>query len=112
MDDVNIPSPNRRLAQWLVGPECRAMVFEAAELYEALYREVVAKRTGQLAHSTHVSTEIEGDRWASSMTIGFDGAAYAASEEFGAGTHPGSTHKHFQAAARDLNTVLDMMAAL
>jgi hypothetical protein len=82
------------------------------ELYEALYREVVAQRTGELARSTHVSTGVEGDRWVAVMQVGFDGAPYAASQEFGAGEHPGSTKQHFQPAAHDLNTVLDMMATL
>jgi hypothetical protein len=112
MEDVDVPNPNPFIAEWLVSARCRSIMFESGELYEALYREVVAKRTGQLARSTHVSTGIEGDRWVAFMTAGFDGAPYVASEEFGAGEHPGSTGRHFQPAAHDLNTILDMMGSL
>lgn len=109
MEDVNVPTPNPFITSWLISPDARAMVVESCELYEALYREVSAKRTGRLAASTHVSTGVEGGRWAGHLTVN---APYAASVEFGAGDHPGSTHRHHQAAAHDLNTILDMMGTL
>jgi hypothetical protein len=65
MEDVNVPHPNPFITQWLVSAECRALMFERGEIAEALYREAVSKRTGRLAASTHVATEVEGDRWVS-----------------------------------------------
>jgi hypothetical protein len=105
MEDVNIPSPNPFIAEWLVGPIARSIAFEAGELYEALYREVVAKRTGRLAASTHVSTDIGGDRWVGFLTVT---APYAASHEFG--TDDGD--ERIIAGHHDLNRILDMMSTL
>ena len=62
MENVNIPEPNPFITNWLLSPECRSLVFDRAQIAEALYREVVAKRTGRLAASTHVTTGIEDDR--------------------------------------------------
>lgn len=113
MENVNVPArPNRFITEWLISPECRALVFLTGELYEALYREQVAKRTGELAASTHVSTGVETDRWVGTMAIGVGGAPYGVSEEFGAGIHAGSTHLHYQPAAHDLDTILDLMSVL
>lgn len=109
MEDVNVPSPNPFIREWLRGSLCRSMMRESAELYEALYREIVAKRTGRLARSTHVSTSLEKGRWVGSLVVGHDGADYAASHEFGTGrTNPDAALP----AAHDLNTILNMMAAL
>ncbi|MET8648413.1 hypothetical protein [Nocardia aurea] len=109
MEDVNVPSPNPFITDWLRGPICRSMMFESAELYEALYREIVAKRTGRLARSTHVSTGLERGRWVGILTVGDSGAYYAASHEYGTGrTNPDQALP----AAHDLNTILNMMAAL
>lgn len=106
MEDVDVPSPNPFITEWLASAECRSMMFESAELYEALYREVVAKRTGQLARSTHVSTEVEDGRWVGVLAVT---ASYAASHEYGTGrTNP----EHNLPPAHDLNTILDMMATL
>jgi hypothetical protein len=109
MEDVNVPHPNPFITQWLVSAECRALMFERGEIAEALYREAVSKRTGRLAASTHVATEVEGDRWVSMLTAY---APYAASQEYGAGDHPGSTHRHHQEASHTLNEVLDLMGTL
>ncbi|WP_405490477.1 hypothetical protein [Nocardia sp. NBC_00511] len=124
MDDVNIPSrPNPFITQWLVSPECRAMVFESAELYQALYREIVAKRTGELAKSAHVSTDLEGDRWVGVMTVGSSTAYYAGWHEFGL---TGADHEaprrdantarevfsEVHKGAHDLNKILNMMGSL
>lgn len=64
----------------------RSIVFEVAEIAHALYVEQVAKRTGRLAASAHVSTEIGGadhDRWVGVLTVGGNGVDYAATHEFG-----------------------------
>lgn len=124
MEDINVPSrPNPFITQWLVSPECRALVFESAELYQALYREIVAKRTGELAKSAHVSTDIEGDRWIGVMAVGSSTAYYAASHEFGTTgsglSEPSRTantarevFNEVHQGAHDLNKILNMMGAL
>ncbi|WP_227979982.1 hypothetical protein [Nocardia spumae] len=109
MEDVNVPSPNPFITQWLLGAECRSAVYQAGELAEALYRQIAAKRSGRMVASTHISTGIESGRWVSHMAVT---VPYAAAQIFGAGNHPGSTHTHFQRASRDLNQVLDMMGKL
>lgn len=108
MEDVDVPSPNPFITEWLVSARCRAILFESGELYEALYREVVAKRTGTLARSTHVSTDIENGRWTATLAVGSAEAYYAASHEYG--TDDGD--EHITAAAHDLNAILDAMATL
>lgn len=106
MDDVDVPSPNRFITQWLASAKARSIVRESAELYEALYREVVAKRTGRLAASTHVSTSFERDRWIGHLTVH---APYAASHEWGTGRRD---PRRPLPAAHELNEVLDLMATL
>ncbi|MEU2013107.1 hypothetical protein [Nocardia sp. NPDC019302] len=106
MEDVDVPVPNPFITEWLRSATCRSMVRESAELYEALYREIVAKRTGRLAASTHVSTGIEGGRWAGMLAVT---VSYAASHEYGTGrTDP----SHHLPAANDLNQILDLMGTL
>lgn len=123
MEDVRVPVPNPFITQFLAGPTCRALVFEAAELYQALYREIVAKRTGELAKSAHVSTGVEDGRWVGFMEVGSSTAYYAASHEFG--TTGGGLSEPSRAAnttrevfnevhqgAHDLNKILNMMGTL
>ncbi|MFD4442520.1 hypothetical protein ACFWPK_22395 [Nocardia sp. NPDC058519] len=108
MDDVRLyPEPNPFITQWLAGPICRSILFEAAEMYKALYQEIVAKRTGRLARSARVYTSFVGDRWVATLQVGDATAFYGASHEFGTvgGLHPGD-------GAHDLNRALNMMAAL
>ncbi|WP_433568058.1 hypothetical protein ACQP1O_43220 (plasmid) [Nocardia sp. CA-151230] len=124
MEDVNVPAmPNPFITQFLVGPTCRALVFEVAELYQALYRGVVAKRTGELAKSARVSTGIEDGRWVGFMEIGSSTAYYAASHEFGVTGDRLSAPRRTADTARqvfnevskgahDLNKILNLMGAL
>lgn len=110
MRDVNIPTPNPFIADWLIGPECRSLVFEVGEVSKALYQEHVHKRTRRLAASARVETFIGGrksDRWASRLIIG-EGINYGPSHEFG--TDDGD--EHIEAGFHDLNWVLDAMAHL
>lgn len=109
MEDVNVPAPNPFITEWLRGQQCRDLVTDAAELYRSLYHVFVAKRTGELAFSASVDTDIEGDRWVAVMSIGNHIARYAASHEFGTGrTDPG----HSLPPAHDLNMILDLVAQL
>lgn len=123
MEDVNVPRPNPFITQWLISPQCRAMVFESAELYQALYRGIVAKRTGELAKSARVSTNIEGGRWVGVMEVGNPTAYYAASHEFGTtGADLDTPRRDANSArgvfnqvhrgVRDLNKILNLMGAL
>lgn len=90
--DVNIPEPNEAIGGVFASERLRSIVFEVAELAQALYVERVAKRTGRLAASARASTEfahvVKGEpRWVGELTVGGIGAAgsvdYAASHEFG-----------------------------
>ncbi|MEV0357107.1 hypothetical protein AB0H71_13700 [Nocardia sp. NPDC050697] len=109
MDNVNVPSPNPFITEWLLSRECRALVFEVGELYQAVYREIVAKRTRALARSARVSTGIEGDRWVAVMSVGGPGVPYGLSHEYGTGrTNPDNALP----PANDLNAALQMMATL
>lgn len=106
MEDVNIPYSF--IAGYAAGPECRSLVLESAELYQALYRDVVAKRTGRLAASARVSTSLENRRWVSHMEVGNPVAYYGASHEFG--TDDGD--EHIVPGHHDLNAILDAMGTL
>jgi hypothetical protein len=107
MEDIDIPRPNPFITEWLRGELCRGILTEAGELYQSLYHVFVAKRTGQLAFSAAVDTDIEGDRWVAVMSVGDNVAPYAASHEFGTGrTNP----DHALPGAHDLNLILDLVA--
>lgn len=106
MENVNVPDdPNPFITEWLLSPECRALMFDRGLLAEAIYREVVAKRTGRLAASTHVTTEVEDDRWIAMMTAT---APYAASHEFG--TDDGD--QHIEPGHHEMNHTLDLLGRL
>lgn len=99
--DVKIPEPNEALGAVLVSNEIRSSLQEVAETGLALWREEVAKRTGRLAASGRVSTEIgpvfKGqDRWIGVVTIGGQGSAgtvfYALAHEFGWEDEEGQEH--------------------
>lgn len=110
----DIPAPpgrsNPAVKALLVSPEVRSVMFEAAEIAQALYRDIVAKRTGRLARSARVETFIGGeanDRWCSRLVVG-ESLDYGAAHEFG--TDDGDMD--IRAGAYDLNQVLNMMGQL
>ncbi|MBF6328734.1 hypothetical protein [Nocardia transvalensis] len=99
---------NPAVTALLVSPRMRSLMAERGELAQALYREIVAKRTGRLARSARVETFIGGrrnDRWYSRLIVG---ERYAASHEFG--TDDGD--EGIRAGAHDLNVVLNSMGGL
>lgn len=107
MKDVDVPTPNPFITQWLIGSTCERIIRRVCREYANLYRAEVKKRTGELASATHVTVDIEGDRWVGLMTVGDEDTPYAASHEFGTGrTDP----EEALPAAHDLNTILDLMA--
>lgn len=66
-----------------MGPQMRSLMREYGDEIEAIYRGIVAKRTGRLARETRVETFIGGrknDRWVARVIAYAD---YAASHEFG-----------------------------
>ena len=124
--EVNIYNPNPAIEAVLKSARMRSIVFEVAEVAQALYVAQVAKRTGMLAASAHVSTEIGGigvrknDRWIGVLTVGGTGSKgtveYAAAHEFG--THEGAPTESNRygtpetVGAEDLNRVLEELGGL
>ncbi|RIT69219.1 hypothetical protein [Mycobacteroides abscessus] len=85
MDDINIPKPNKAIAQILMSPKMMRIVRLKTEEAKVRYQGIVAKRTGRLAGSARVRVFIGGykaDRWVSQLIVG-DGLRYGASHEFG-----------------------------
>lgn len=107
----NIPShPNPAITALLLGPEMRSLMREKGELAEALWRELVAIRTGRLARSSRIETHIGGrgnDRWAVTLTVGGAGAAHGLPHEFG---HDSDGRP--VVGAHDLNAALTMLGGL
>ena len=104
----NIPVPNPAIRDILRSAQMRSMMLEKAEIAQAIYRGIVAKRTGRLAQSARPETFIGGgqrDRWCSRLVVE---ASYAASHEFG--HDDGNTN--IGAAAHDLNQVLNALGTL
>lgn len=106
MRDINIPVPNPALSAILKSDEVRSLVREKAEIAQAIYRGLVAKRSGRLARSARVQTFEDDGRWKGRLIVD---APYAASHEYGTGRTGG---RPIQRAAHDLNRVLNAMAQL
>lgn len=109
-----VPVPNPFITSWLVGDECKTLM--QAEILRALafWKLVAAQhaRTGRELASARTSVHIggvHGDRFVAELLVGGPDspAPYTLSDQFGAFR----TGRHFQAPARDLNKVLDLMAA-
>ena len=73
MQDVRVPVPNPFLTQWLVGREARALVFEAGERAQAIYRTIGHKQSGRSAREARVETHIDtggrSPRWVATLTV-------------------------------------------
>lgn len=109
MRDVRVPSPNPALAQILLGAPMRSLVSGRAELAQALYREIVAKRTRTLAGSARVVTFASGGRWRARLVIGEGGAEYYGTwHEFGRD----DGDETVVAGAHDLRAVLAALGQL
>lgn len=128
--DVKIyRDPNPAIGAALVSPRMRSICYEIAELGVALYRERVAKVTGNLAAAAHPSTEftdvLKGQpRWCGVITVGgaVPAGEYVLPHEFGRHAEvegpqqdsddvdtPVVSGGHH--AARDLNWVLEQLGA-
>lgn len=94
------------LQEWLLGPECRSLVRLRAETALALYQATVTRRSGRLAQSARVVTEVggrAGDRWVGRLQVT---APYAVAHEFGRNYESALRGDARQAGARDLEKVL------
>lgn len=107
----NIPAyPNHGVLGLMKSPQMRSLMFERGEMAQAIYREVVSKRTGRLARSARVETFIGGknnDRWCSRLIVG-EGTQYGLPHEFGYD----DGDEGVGAAYADLNQVLNMLGTL
>jgi hypothetical protein len=102
---------NPAIAAILLSPQMRALMSERAEMAQAIYRDIVAKRTGRLARSARIETFIGGrnnDRWKSRLIVGGSTAPHGLPHEFG--SDDGDVQ--VRAAANDLNQVLNMLGTL
>jgi hypothetical protein len=103
------------LGEYLKGPEIEAVLTEIGEGKALpLAKAKIAKRSGALADSAEFHTEIGGirnDRHIGVLTVG-QGLAYGAAHEFGAGDHPGSTGRHHNPPAHELDAVLEELGGL
>lgn len=122
------------LTEYFKGPDLREVVETMTNNATMLTQSEIAKRTGVLASTIHGHTSVEpvlsGDpRWVGEVTIGGQGSAgtpmgapgghtgrafhdYAASYEFGAGNHPGSTGRHTNRPAHVLDRVREELGGL
>lgn len=102
----DIPAPNNPATTALLkSNEMRTLMHQRGAAAQAIYRDIVARRTGRLAASASVDTFIEGDRWCTRLTVG---APYAASHEYG--IDDGDVG--IRAGAHDLNIVLNQLGQL
>lgn len=118
-----MPDPNEALAEVLLSPEIYAALDAVGQIAHALYVAEVAKRSGRLAGSAFLQTEIGGvhkDRYVSHLTVGV-GLAYGAAHQFGhwqdeshligGTTAPGESHVFIE-GAHDLNHVLEQLGGI
>lgn len=89
MENVNVPTPNPFVTQFLRSGAAKVLVTTAGNRLAAIYRFNVHKRSGALAASARVNAVMGGrkkDRWEAHVTVGDPLTAwYAASHEFGTG---------------------------
>jgi hypothetical protein len=110
----NVPVPNPFITAWNVSDECRDLVQVQILRALAFWRLTAGRhaRTGREVSSARTSVHVggvHGDRFVAELIAGGadSPAPYTLSDQFGAFR----TGRHFQAPARDLNKVLDLMAA-
>lgn len=83
--EVDIPTPNKALGEFLLSGRLRAILLDRAHFAQAVFEERVARVTNELATTAVGFVEIGGkrhDRWIGVLLIGA-GLEYGAAEEFG-----------------------------
>lgn len=121
--ELDFPDPNEALAECLVGPEIYAALEAVGKIAHGLYVAEVAKRSGRLAGSAFLQTEIGGvhkDRYVSHLTVGV-GLAYGAAHQFGhwqdeshligSSTAAGESQVFIE-GAHELNRVLEQIGSI
>ncbi|MGV9818421.1 hypothetical protein [Nocardia xishanensis] len=114
--DASGSGSNPAIAGLLLSSQMRSLMYERAEIAQALYREIVSKRSGRLARSARVETFRGGrmkDRWKSRLIIGGSEAPHGLAHEFGFDVHDenGAVTATI-AGAHDLNAVLNALGTL
>ncbi|MBF6368424.1 hypothetical protein IU469_22260 [Nocardia puris] len=112
--DASGGGSNPAIAGLLLSARMRSLMYERAEIAQALYREIVSKRTGRLARSARVETFIGGarnDRWCSRLIVGGAEAPHGLAHEFGYEIDRDDEPIQVE-GAHDLNLVLNAMGAL
>ncbi|RBO87027.1 hypothetical protein [Nocardia puris] len=111
----DIPVPNPAVTALLMSREMRALMWERGEIAQALYREIVSKRTARLARSARPETFVGGDRndrWCVRLLVGGPGAYYGLPHEFGYEIEHEDETVTVVEGAHDLNLVLNAMGTL
>lgn len=107
----DIPAyPNHAVLGIMKSAQMRSLMFERAEIAQAIYTDTVSKRTGRLARSARVETFIGGkanDRWCGRLIVG-EATQYGLAHEFGYD----DGDEGIGAAYHDLNEVLNMLGTL
>ncbi|MBF6301169.1 hypothetical protein IU459_27025 [Nocardia amamiensis] len=107
---------NPAIAGLLLSAQMRSLMFEVAEIAQAIYRDEVSQRTGRLARSARVETFRGGrlkDRWKSRLVIGGSEAPHGLSHEFGYEIHDDDGNvTAVVGGAHDLNQVLNRLGTL
>ncbi|MFR9767055.1 hypothetical protein [Nocardia sp. SC052] len=109
--DASGAGSNPAIAGLLLSAQMRSLMFERAEIAQAIYREIVAKRTRRLARSARVETFLGGrnkDRWCSRLIVGGSEAPHGLPHEFGSD----DGDEDIRAGVFDLNRVLNMLGSL
>lgn len=121
--EVDLPNPNEALTEVLISPEIYAALDAVGRIAHDLYVAEVAKRSGRLAGSAILQTEIGGvhkDRYVSHLTVGV-GLAYGAAHQFGhwqdesnligSGMAAGESQVFIE-GSHELNRVLEQLGSL
>ncbi|WP_036560593.1 hypothetical protein [Nocardia brasiliensis] len=100
----------------LLSPQMRALMYERAEIAQAIFRDIVSKRTSRLARSARIETYRGGrlkDRWKSRLVIGGAEAPHALGHNYGYQRRNKAGQVTAVIAGHDdLNQVLDMLGTL
>jgi hypothetical protein len=114
--DAGGAGSNPAIAGILLSSQMRAIMFESAEIAQAIYRGDVSKRTQRLARSARPETFRGGrlhDRWCGRLVIGGSEAPHALGHNYGyRRRNKAGQVTAVLAGARELNRVLNGLGQL
>ncbi|MFC9892113.1 hypothetical protein ACFVMC_00325 [Nocardia sp. NPDC127579] len=114
--DASGGGSNPAIAGILLSATMRALMYERAEIAQAIYRDIVSKRTGRLARSARIETFRGGrlkDRWKARLIVGGNEAPHGLGHEYGYEVRDTSGETtSVVAGAHDLNQVLNRLGQL